>query len=364
MLGQLFAARGERLFGLSCDRGVWRVGGVVVDALLLENQDLCLDGRVTLQPGVAQVLPWCPGPVVWCPRTRACAEVVTKLFQDCLDIALPRLIVVGGSQTVCPYVPVSIYDFAANLWLDTSEAVAVTALATVQDERRSDEDRRSDELVLFGLKADAKIACFSGGRWSAVPSPPYRRSGFAASALGASLYVSGGIGHHFQEAEEVMKFDSKWISVASLKKPRRSHAMLAADGRLYVMGGYTRGAKPCYDVEEYDPWLDAWSVIDTLPLHEPRHAAAAIGHVIYLFGVGGSWRYDVRARNWTALSPMKTPRLASQAAVFGDKVVVVGGFCPLPCGVVELYDPSHDTWQTLAPLTVPRVGHAVALLPS
>ncbi len=73
--------------------------------------------------------------------------------------------------------------------------------------------------------------------------------------------------------------------------------------------------------------------------------------------------------NWVSRAPMPTPRSWAPAVVEGRKIYVVGGCSsPVPqqyynaVATLEVYDPATNTWQQLAPMSMPRVGPAVAAL--
>ena len=74
------------------------------------------------------------------------------------------------------------------------------------------------------------------------------------------------------------------------------------------------------------------------------------------------------APKYVAASPMKLPRLHLNAVLLPDRTVFVGGGSlkqedePLARLEAEIYDPATDTWQLMAPATVPRLYHSTALL--
>ena len=73
-------------------------------------------------------------------------------------------------------------------------------------------------------------------------------------------------------------------------------------------------------------------------------------------------RYDPVSNQWDVLAPMPTARSGIAAAVFGGRIVVMGGevnFDNPPTNVfveVEMYDPATNRWTALEPMAVPRHG--------
>jgi N-acetylneuraminic acid mutarotase len=133
----------------------------------------------------------------------------------------------------------------------------------------------------------------------------------------------------------------------------------------------------------YDPVTDTWDMTKTAPL-TPRgiDGAGVIDGKLYVVGGCRGFPptgpdcsagitnvlevYNPGTDTWTTLTPMPTPRGGLTAAVIDGKLYVVGGFpqCP-PCtpqfGVLEVYDPTNDTWETRAPMPTPREGAGVAV---
>jgi len=71
---------------------------------------------------------------------------------------------------------------------------------------------------------------------------------------------------------------------------------------------------------------------------------------------------------WTRNSPMPTPRSWAPAVVWGGKIYVVGGCSSTrtqfynEVATLEVYNPTVDTWEELAPMHMARVGPGVAAL--
>jgi len=120
-----------------------------------------------------------------------------------------------------------------------------------------------------------------------------------------------------------------------------------------------------------------WVVItgiegDTYYINDPfwsdRKTLASYNNTIYGIRVyHGEIPYDLI---WESKASMPTARSWTDAVVYNGKIYVVGGCsCLSDCqqfynavGTLEVYDPLNDSWAVLTPMSIPRVGPAVAVV--
>lgn len=141
---------------------------------------------------------------------------------------------------------------------------------------------------------------------------------------------------------------------------RTEVAAAAADGRIFVIGGFTEQGAPSAVVEIFDIVAERWERGPDLP-HAVDHAmAAAVGGRVFLFGgnaAGGasSAAFELVGERWVRLPDMPEPRSAGGAAVLDGKVVVAGGVSREGLATISLlFDPGEKTWSPLPGLAVPR----------
>src|SRR5216683_1058654 len=105
---------------------------------------------------------------------------------------------------------------------------------------------------------------FDGSAWSAGPRLPLGLDHPSAAALDDHVYVAGG--HSFgRDSARVFRLDGgSWTELAPMHHARGGHALLAAAGRLYAIGGNTASANVA-PAEVYDPGSGAWSDLPSLP---------------------------------------------------------------------------------------------------
>ena len=109
--------------------------------------------------------------------------------------------------------------------------------------------------------------------------------------------------------------------------------------------------------------------------------AGAVNGTLFTFGgfvvSGGNLQsipsvqaYDPVTKGWTLRAPMPTPRFDFGVGVVNGVLYTVGGFSVnevshtvvAGSSVVEVFDPSTDSWTTRAPMPTPRYGASVAVV--
>ena len=153
-----------------------------------------------------------------------------------------------------------------------------------------------------------------------------------------------------------------WITLAPTQTARQEVAAVAANGKVYVIGGFAADISTLSSVEEYDPVTNLWRFVAPLP--RPRHhpAAVTLGNSIYVIGgyesvafapVSTVYRYNIAANQWTTVAPLPTPRGALAAAVIDGKIYAAGGAPGNGRGLL-VYDPATNMWTALEPMPTGR----------
>ena len=167
--------------------------------------------------------------------------------------------------------------------------------------------------------------------------------------------------------------------------PRPTHhaALAAANGKIYVMGGFVPpkdtaipvgGAwEPIDNAWEYDPAADSWKSLPPLPGKRGSAVAAEVGGKIYVIGgattvagskdpfftffgpslvLGTNDVYDPATNKWESRKPMSVPRNHAFGGVVNGKIYVIGGrtghgfiLSATNTDVVEEYNPINDSWS-------------------
>jgi N-acetylneuraminic acid mutarotase len=130
----------------------------------------------------------------------------------------------------------------------------------------------------------------SGTEWVRRAPLPVARGHVGIVALAEKVYVLGGtLSHHprFVDTDLVHVYDSKkdeWHAASSLPSAR-SHfepGTFTVNGRIYVVGGRDNESKrlaesEMADITVYDPSVDAWSELRSLPYPLRAPVAQVIG---------------------------------------------------------------------------------------
>ena len=167
-----------------------------------------------------------------------------------------------------------------------------------------------------------------------------------------------------------------WITRATLPNMLTEHTSTALNGKVYLIGGLETGAVTVDKVQVYDPATDFWTL--AAPLPQPRHhagVAVANGRIYVLGGYTGNpfaptntvYEYDPQVNTWATKTPMPTTRGSAIAATVNGQIYVIGGAAhhlQNTMATNERYDPATDTWTTLAPMPTPRDHHAVVAIDS
>lgn len=158
-----------------------------------------------------------------------------------------------------------------------------------------------------------------------------------------------------------------WVPAPSVGTgPTQETAVVALDGKLYVIGGFDASLAVVDTLQVFDTETCEWSLGPALP-RAIHHANAAVhGGRIYVLGametinfttVGHVWSLAPGDTAWQVHAPMAAgqARGASVAATIGDRIYVVGGLRNGSVAQLSAYDPGTDTWDTnLPPLPITR----------
>ncbi|KAL8595166.1 hypothetical protein ACOMHN_013839 [Nucella lapillus] len=144
------------------------------------------------------------------------------------------------------------------------------------------------------------------------------------------------------------------------------HAMVALDGWLYVVGGYTT-VRYLSSARKFNPTTRTWH--EVAPMHLSRcYVCAAVldGHIYACGGFDGvnrhksAERYTPSTNQWNFIADMITVRSDAGACGLNGKMYVAGGFSGLEClSSSEQYDPITDQWTMIEAMNFRRSGVTV-----
>jgi len=161
-----------------------------------------------------------------------------------------------------------------------------------------------------------------------------------------------------------------WASKQPWPASRESLGVAVAEGKIFAMDGAN---------EMYNPAIDEWSPLAPMPTPRTHFGVAACQGKVYVFGgqtsetgintpytyfqfeilTGANEAYDPSTGRWENKAPMPTPRDHLQANELNGKIYLIGGLRQKPVQIpppenlsnmTEVYDPTTDTWTTMAPI--------------
>src|SRR5437868_476353 len=173
----------------------------------------------------------------------------------------------------------------------------------------------------------------------------------------------------------------RWTKAAPFPEPDEELYGIAANGKMYVLGGFGTARGKNY---EYDAAADKWT--KKAPMPRPAHHQAMVEYQgkIYVFGgfvapmtgpqggwepIDNAWSYDPATDQWRNLAPMPIKRGSAAANLVNGKVYVMGGATTAEgskdvaiSGATtannlvrnDVYDIASNSWSAGAPMALPR----------
>lgn len=133
------------------------------------------------------------------------------------------------------------------------------------------------------------------------------------------------------------------------------HGFEECGGLLYAVAGEAAGGMT-NAVYAYDPAANTWAAKENYPISVQSPVLRAAGGKLYGIGGYNSstgtfykkvYEYDPGANTWTEKTDMPTAREDMGSAVIGTKIYVFGGVAaPTLYKCLEIYDTATDTWTT------------------
>jgi N-acetylneuraminic acid mutarotase len=239
----------------------------------------------------------------------------------------------------------------------------------------------------------------SPGRWGRLAPMPEKSEEFSFGDLNGKIYLFGGLPVGTKGPLGLVQvYDTasdKWTQKKNMPLATHHAAVVAFKGKLYLFGGQIQPQPsgptqvPINNSWEYDPDTDSWKALAPMPTIRTSPVAAEVGGKIYVIGgssvhpgqkvvslgpkvpnraLDSNEVYDPATNSWEMRSTMPTARSHAAVGVVNSKIYVIGGRVGATnvtsgsnTNVVEVYDPSVDSWGA-AGLRMPtaRSGHGWA----
>ena len=175
-----------------------------------------------------------------------------------------------------------------------------------------------------------------------------------------------------RESVETLSGRGSWSRKAPMPMEISEVAVVAANSKIYVIGGSTRDRADQMVNLEYDIATDSWRERAPLPRGLTHAGATTLQGRVYVVGaftasghgdaVNTVYEYDPAADTWRNLAPLKNPRGSVGVAMLNGKIHAIGGRGVDKATVAthEVYDLAGNRWTELAPL--PRARDHLAVV--
>jgi N-acetylneuraminic acid mutarotase len=175
--------------------------------------------------------------------------------------------------------------------------------------------------------------------------------------------------------------ENSWTTKEPMPTARGGLGVAVVNGKIYAIGGLNNDVQ--LDVnEEYNPVTDTWTTKTSMPTARSGFAIAVYNNKIYCIGgttgdsdnvvsgfTGVVEVYDPATDTWDTETPMLTPRADLCANVLNGKIYCTGGkkywgVDPFyqELNLTEVYDPVRNIWTKKSPMPIPVLGAASAVL--
>src|SRR5262249_14845582 len=126
-----------------------------------------------------------------------------------------------------------------------------------------------------------------------------------------------------------------WSKAAPFPEKMEELYGLEMNGQEWILGGLTVNRVPMGLVYMYDPATDKWTKKGTFPKRVHHQGEAIYNGKIYIFGgctqmlsaeasVANAWVYDPAIDSWKAIKSMPERRCSPRAQQVGGKIYVIG----------------------------------------
>ncbi|KAJ8375194.1 hypothetical protein SKAU_G00057740 [Synaphobranchus kaupii] len=271
--------------------------------------------------------------------SQSCLEAVQMVHREKMDLE-PGTLVHGNSCSPQP-----------NL----QEVLFVMGGRSLDDS--DDEDDDDDEEEEINSRLLPRNSAFYNTRtrqWHLLPDfPVYNKWGYSVVSLNSDVYVTGGSRGsrtNTWSTTETWKYitrEGKWVTVASMLKPRTNHTSATLNGEIYVIGGTTMDF---VEVEHYDPYNNSWAVtVPALKYVTNFTATACLGKLYVIGSCAVKYNaltlqcYNPVIDGWSIIcSPFIPKYLSSPRSVSVDGIIYL---IADNTKKVYAYDPEANMWQ-------------------
>jgi Kelch motif protein len=196
------------------------------------------------------------------------------------------------------------------------------------------------------------------------PSLPLPIEETGAAAANGNLYVMGGFNAAGVSLSTTYVFDgSSWHSGPQLPLGLDHPSATTLDGQLYIAGGHSNGRD---SARLFRLDADHWTELGAMHYARGGHALIATQGKLYAVGgntaaanVGPVESYDPATNSWAVVTSLPDPRNHLMGFVLGGRICVAGGRSPTTARV-DCFDVTKSAWSSLSALPQATSGGGAA----
>jgi hypothetical protein len=212
------------------------------------------------------------------------------------------------------------------------------------------------------------------------PQPPARYAFQAALGTDNMLYVAGGQTADMVPTlyDQVSRYDSTtntWSNVAPLPVALGQGTIGAANGKIFVAGGFIGGTSVTNALRIYDIATNTWTSGANMPTSPGVEAAAGavvngkfyvMGGDDFTNGLNTNFIYDIATNTWSTGAPLPDFRTNTYGTAYNGLIYVYGGVI-LPAftttDTLLRYDPVANSWTNLGSAGTGGLGNYGGISP-
>ncbi|XP_054888281.1 kelch-like protein 23 isoform X2 [Poeciliopsis prolifica] len=209
--------------------------------------------------------------------TESC-PMITARYYHC-SVALHGCVyTIGGYRGGAPEQETEFYDPLKKRWFPVAKMIQGVGNATACV--------MGEKIYVIGGHYGYRGSCTyekvqvyrpDVNEWSIVTLSPHPEYGLCSVSLHNKLYLVGG---QTTTADCYDTESDEWQPISVMKERRMECGAVVISGCIYVTGGYSY-SKGTYlqSIEKYDPELDSWEIVGTLPSPARSHGCVCVHSV-------------------------------------------------------------------------------------
>ena len=206
-------------------------------------------------------------------------------------------------------------------------------------------------------------------KWELLASMASKRDSFGAAIFDDKLVVAGGWNDNtcLKTVELYSIKQNVWSYISSMKHNRADHALVAADGCLFAIGGTSKNMDRLSSVERLNDLKENWENVRSMSTARADLSAIFCDGFIYALGgkselclLSSVEKYDIANNQWSLVREMNVQRHQHAACVLEGKIFVVGG--KSAGKAIECYDPNTNKWTIVNEMEDKIHAHAIVAI--